>query len=423
MSLTFLAQWTLAGDQQAADSNSTPQKKGFFSSLSSAVRQGFDPKAVRGYFDQGGIRYYCLTDTKTGEVVPNAVMGTTTPEPNGHLSFHQTGVSAISCDDIERSGKLVLQSSQKSQGAATPSQLQQNAEGQSARGGSTLASTTTNDLARFEVAGLRLGAPPDEIRRTLKAKRLQEYDEGTATLSFDDQIHGPNHRTPIPNGHFLNVIATATFAVDHQVGSGIFVDSDWFEVHFSPLPGSEQAIEIVRTVSYSPEHAIRETALIDELKRKYGEPSNELKYAGHVQSRGLSTHGFIWITGTSADLCKHFAAPSLEQVDDDATYGPRDFQSVLGHDSPNAATNVAFVIPVVWQRLQACGSLVLTVSWITRNSDAPAEQHVVAKMQVAASALQLGKQAAFAAAQMIKQAERVSNENASKASAENKPDL
>jgi hypothetical protein len=50
-----------------------------FSSLGDSLKSAIDPKAVRGYFDIAGQRYYWLVDTETGAKQANAVQGQLVP--------------------------------------------------------------------------------------------------------------------------------------------------------------------------------------------------------------------------------------------------------------------------------------------------------------------------------------------------------
>jgi hypothetical protein len=113
-----------SGNTAAADSTtdgSAPPKKSFFSSLTQALKQGLDPKGVRGYFDIGSERYYCLVDTKTGVNDQNGVQGQLTVAADGSQHVVVRAVSLIyTCPAAEKNGTLVLTGTQA---GAAPSGL------------------------------------------------------------------------------------------------------------------------------------------------------------------------------------------------------------------------------------------------------------------------------------------------------------
>jgi hypothetical protein len=123
-------------------------------------------------------------------------------------------------------------------------------------------------LEQIDIAGVKLGMSPDEVRAVLKSKKLLDYDESAETLSYLDPVKSVMQ--PIPNGRFVNVIAAWSPAPLSSAGDTFQVDGESFEVMFTPVPGKERAMAIVHSVGYSPANATRETALETGLVNKYG---------------------------------------------------------------------------------------------------------------------------------------------------------
>jgi hypothetical protein len=145
--------------------------------------------------------------------------------------------------------------------------------------------------SRIDIAGVKLGMSPDEVRAVLKSKRLLDYDESAETLSYLDSAKGVMQ--PVANGRFVNVIAAWTPPPPASGGGSFQVDGESYEVMFTPNPGKERAMAIVHSMGYSPANAIHETALESGLVNKYGgfdgsnglpeAPTWRLQSAGTVQ--------------------------------------------------------------------------------------------------------------------------------------------
>ena len=156
---------------------------------------------------------------------------------------------------------------------------------------SATASAAAAEPDQIDIAGVKLGMPPDEVRAVLKSKKLLRYDESTETLSYLDSTKGLMQ--PLAGGRFVNVIAAWT-PPPTAAGNPYAVDGESFEVMFTPTPGKERVMGIVRSVGYSPANAVRETALESALIRKYGgfggsgdlpqSPTWRLQGAGNMQT-------------------------------------------------------------------------------------------------------------------------------------------
>ncbi len=262
---------TPADSSSSAAEASLPQQ-GFFSSLKQATNEDFDREVVRGHFDLGSPpnqhRYYCMVDPKTGRRQSNGVLGKAFTAPGGLTRLRETAVSLYRCVDAEKAGLLittgyvtgVIAAGSSGLSGSTPPAQAPAAEQASApvqaqtplpasppaqAAAANAASAASSDAV--DVAGVKLGMSPDEVRGVLRAKRLPEYHESMATQ-------------PVADGRFVNVIAT------WMLGE----DGESYEVMFTPVPGQERAMAIVHSVAYSSANAIRETALRSALVQKYG---------------------------------------------------------------------------------------------------------------------------------------------------------
>ncbi len=255
--------------------------------MKQSLRLGFDHEVVRGHFDFGTApnshRYYCLVDTKTRRREPNGVLGQPVPLPDGTTGLKIEAVSLYSCDKAEKQEMLVtagyllkapnggtVASQPQPQPPAAPPPPQAVSPPQTAPPPVPLPAMQTPSPSsvspdKIDVAGVKLGMSPDEVRAVLKSKRLREYNEATETLGYLDSARGAMQS--IANGRFVNVIAAWT---PPTVGDGPAVDGESYEVMFTPVPGKERAMAIVHSVGYSPANAIHEVALEDGLVKKYG---------------------------------------------------------------------------------------------------------------------------------------------------------
>jgi hypothetical protein len=258
-----------------SDAPKTLPEGSVFSSLQQSFKENPDLQVVRGHFDLGSPpnvrRYYCLINTKTGNKGANGVLGELVPRAGGMTGIKNVAVSLYSCADAQQQGMLVTAgygSSGSADGAITPApQAQKSTETQTPPP-ALAADKVDVSLDQIDIAGVRLGMSPDEVRAVLKSKKLLNYDESAETLSYLDSTKGVMQ--PIPNGHFVNVIAAWTPPPLSSAVDTFQVDGESYEVMFTPVPGKERTMGIVHSVGYSPANAIHEIALESGLVKKYG---------------------------------------------------------------------------------------------------------------------------------------------------------
>jgi len=97
-------------DPPAGGASATPApeiKQDFFSGLKQGLEEDTDREVVRGHFEAGGHRYYCLVDPKTGKREKNGVAGETYVRRNGMTYVRGAAVSPLLCGDAEQKGLLV----------------------------------------------------------------------------------------------------------------------------------------------------------------------------------------------------------------------------------------------------------------------------------------------------------------------------
>jgi hypothetical protein len=269
-------------------------------SIFSSLQQSFKEKnievlVVRGHFDLGSPpnvrRYYCLINTKTGNREPNGVLGELVPHAGGMTGIKNIAVSQYSCADAQQQGMLITTGyglSGAPDGTTAPAVHAQTSTGVPTP--PPVASVNKVDASpnQIDIAGVKLGMSPDEVRVVLKSKNLLDYNESAETLSYLDSTKGAMQA--IPNGRFVNVIAAWTPPSPSSASDSFEVDGESYEVMFTPVPGRERAMGIVHSVGYSPANAIHEIALESGLVKKYGafSGSNDLPESPtwRVQSSG-----------------------------------------------------------------------------------------------------------------------------------------
>jgi len=281
-----------------------------FSSVKQSLNQDVEHDVVRGHFELGDPpnvrRYYCLISTKTGRREPNGVLGELDPHPDGMIAVKNSSVSMYSCAKAEQAGMLVTTGyvfNGAPVAAAVPAASQAPAPAESPKAAAVapaplpvpaaapaLAAPAVMSPTQIDIAGLKLGMSPDEVRAVLKSKKLLDYNESAETLSYLDSAKGVMQ--PIANGRFVNVIAAWTPPPTSAVGDNYQVDGESFEVMFTPVPGKERVMGIVHSMGYSPANAVRETALESGLVKKYGgfgsgdlpqSPTWRIQSSGYVQ--------------------------------------------------------------------------------------------------------------------------------------------
>jgi hypothetical protein len=372
-----------SGDAQT----SLPQQS-FLSSLKQAFNKDFDREVVRGHFDLGSPpnahRYYCLVDPKTGKKEPNGVLGQPVVLANGMTGIKAGSVSLYSCDDAEKHRVLVTTGYLASVGArgviAPVSQVQ-------TRAAAPALPEVPPDTV--DIAGVKLGMSPDEVRAILKSKKLPDYSESTEALGYLDSTKGAIQ--PIADGRFVNVIATWAPPPSSPVGDAPAEDGESYEVMFTPVPGKERAMAIVHSVGYSPANAVRETALDNGLVKKYGgftppdnlqgSPTWRIQRGGNVQV---------------GDPCNRRGL----------------FGGLSGLNGGNATRqNLALKTTPDEFRFQIdrCGVAIVTEDHSTANGNAPREDRIVTRFTVTAYSPSIGFEGATTAAQLIQSAVDAAN--------------
>jgi hypothetical protein len=248
-----------ASGTDPAEEASLPQQ-GFFTSLKQASNEDFDREVVRGHFDQGTPpnvhRYYCMVDPKTGRKQPNGVLGKPYAVAGGLTRIRDTAVSLYRCSDAEKQGLLMTNDYATGISAAglavkPPPQPLAPADPQPPTSApptqTQTAAASPPDASSVEVAGVRLGMSPDEVRAALRAKNLPEYYESAGALRRSA-------------GRFVNIIAAWALGEDGES----------YEVMFTPVPGKERAMAIVHSGMYSSANAVREASFQTGLMQKYG---------------------------------------------------------------------------------------------------------------------------------------------------------
>jgi hypothetical protein len=406
-----------AGDGELAPGN-------FFSSLKQAFGKDFDHEIIRGHFDVGTApnarRYYCLVDPKKGKKEPNGVLGTPIPVANGMTGIKDSSVSLYSCSDAQKQGMLVTTGyvlSAAAAGKTTPPvepqtktqvqvlsppqappqpQPQPLQQPQSLQAPSpspspspppapVLAAAPTVPAGaadKVDVAGVRLGMSPDEVRAILKSKKLLDYYEATESLGHFDAAKGIMQ--PIADGRFVNVIATWSPAQSSSVGDPLGEEGESYEVMFTPVPGRERVMAIVHSVGYSPANAVRQTALDSGLTKKYGgfAAANDLPESPtwRFQSGGGVLVG---------DPCNRRGI----------------FGGLGGLNAGNAIRqNLALKTTADEFRFQMdhCGVAIVTEDHSTANSGAPRENRLITRFTVTAYSPSIGFEGATAAAQLVR---------------------
>jgi len=202
------------------------------------------------------------------------VRGDLVPRSVGTTGIKNIAVSLYSCADAQQQGLLITTGyvlGVTAAGAVAPApapQARAPAENPTPPPPVASAEKLDGSPSRIDVAGVKLGMSPDEVRAVLKSKKLLDYDESAETLSYLDS--GKGVMQPVANGRFVNVIVAWTPPPASSAVDSFQVDGESYEVMFTPVPGKERAMAIVHSVGYSPANAIHETALESGLVNKYG---------------------------------------------------------------------------------------------------------------------------------------------------------
>jgi hypothetical protein len=317
-----------------------------------------------------------LVDPKTGKKEPNGVLGQPVPLADGMTGIKAGSVSLYSCDDAEKQRVLVTTGYVVSSGARAVTAPAPQAQ-------THVAAPALPDVSpdKVDVAGVKLGMSPDEVRAIFKSKKLPDYYESTEALGHFDSTKGAMQ--PIANGRFVNVIATWAAPQSSPVGDAPAEDGESYEVMFTPVPGKERAMAIVHSVAYSPANAVREMALDDGLVKKYGgfatpddlpgSPTWRFQRGGNVQvgdpcnRRGL----FGGLSGLNAGTAtrQNFALKTT----------PDEFRF----------------------QIDRCGIAIVTEDHSTVNRGAPREDRIVTRFTVTAYSPSIGFEGATTAAELL----------------------
>ena len=376
----------------SSDAQKSLPQESFFSSLKQAFNKDFDHEVVRGHFELGSPpnvrRYYCLVDVKTGKREPNGVLGKPVVMGDGRTSIRDGSVSLYSCDNAEKQGMLITTGYVSSAGAgsviapATQAQAQTQTQTQTQ---TPAAGPASPDVSRdnVDVAGVRLGMSPDEVRAILKSKKLSNYYESTDALGHVDPAQGAPQ--PRASGRFVNVIASWTPPTSPD-GDARSEDGESYEVMFTPVPGRERAMAIVHSVGYSPANAVRETALDNGLVKKYG--------------------GFATANDLPDSPTWRFQSGGNVQVGD-----PCNRRGIFGGLSGlnvGSATRQNLALKTTPDefrfQMERCGMAIVTEDHSTANGGAPREDRMVMRFTVTAYSPSIGLEGAATATQLIQSA-------------------
>lgn len=378
------------------DAPNEVQHGSFFSSLKQAFKQDFDREVVRGHFDVGAApdthRYYCLVDPKTGKREPSGVSGEPIPRHDGMTGIKASAVSLYACASAEQQGILVTTgyllnaaaSSQTPPPAKAPSPVPAPVPPAPAASASVPPPVAAASPDQIDVAGVKLGMSPDEVRRVLHAKQLLDYREARENLA-------PLHSTdgsepPHASGRFVNVIAAWTARPSAAGGDAAGEDGESYVVMFTPVPGQERAMAIVHSAGYSPTNAVHEAALDAGLVKKYG---------GFAASNGLPSSP-TWRIQRSGEV----------QVGD-----PCNRRSLFGgladvDGGPAIRPNLALrTAPDEFQlQIDRCGVAIVTEDHSTVDEHAPRAERLVRRFTVSAYSPAIGFDGATTAARLIQAA-------------------
>jgi hypothetical protein len=400
----------------------TMPQDGIFSSITQNFRET-DVEVVRGHFDVGEPpnvhRYYCLVNPKTGRREPNGVLGDPVKRPDGMTRINGNSVSMYTCARAEQKGYLVTEgyvvppslakaasSPAASAAAQTPGAATQApaasagastgsppvaAASPSAPASALTASSSSPVPARapaplppqvaadrIDVAGVKLGMSPEEVRAALKSKKLHNFKEWTETLTYSDK----GASQPLADGKFVNVIAAWTAPA--AAGDDTFdTEGEAFEVMFTPVPGRERAMAIVHSQGFTPANAVHESVLDAGLARKYG---------GYL-SAGDLPDSVTW----------RFQQDGSVQVGD--ACGRRGTFGGLGTlnvgSSPRANLALKRTPEDLRAQIEGCGGAIVTEDHHTLNGGALAADRVVTRFTVSAYSPALALEGAAAASRLI----------------------
>jgi hypothetical protein len=262
------------GDPPPAESSDQPPAPtgSFFSSLKQAFRQDLNYEVVRGHFDVGAspaTRFYCLVDIRTGKNEEYGVGGETFVRPDGMTGIKAGAVSPDSCSKVEEQGRLVTSGYVVKLGpkaTPTPSTPKAAMSAPATRDTAAPASAPPTSAApastaeRIDVAGIRLGMSPEQVRAVLRTRLLQNYFESADTLGSSPGAHVSTRA--VSGSRFVNEIGAWT--------AGSSDEAELYEVMFTPVPGKERVMAIVHSTRYPSGTGVSAVSLQSGLVAKYG---------------------------------------------------------------------------------------------------------------------------------------------------------
>jgi hypothetical protein len=382
-----------AANPAATDLQSSLATGDYFSSAKQAFSEDFNKEVVRGHFDVGTPpdthRFYCLVNAKSGKIELNGVGGETFVRPDGMTGLKSNGVAPLSCVKAEQLGVLMTAgyvvnvtvknvpppapaapAAPAAFAAPAPAPAPAVSVAPAVASAAPPPSAAAPVAERVEVAGVRLGMSPDQVRTALKSRMLSDYYESAESLV-----------EPVSSAsRYVNVIAAWTR------GSG--GEGESFEVLFTPVPGKERALAIIHSTAYSASTPIHETALNNGLVAKYRgyakgddlppSPTWRIQGDGSVQSGdGCSRRAIFGGIGNVGFDAHTRSNPALKTTTEEFRY-----------------------------QIDHCGVAIVTEDDAASNPDAPLKDRLVARFTVTAYSPTIGFEGATMAAQLMQGAGR-----------------
>jgi hypothetical protein len=385
-------------DPPPTDLQSSLSTGDYLSSARQAFSEDFKKEVVRGHFDVGTPpdthRFYCLVNAKTGKSQLNAVGGETFMRADGMTGLKSSGVAPLSCVKAEQQGVLVTEGyvvnlTVKNAAPPTPAAPAMLPAPAAPAGAAVVPAAPPPSASspnpapaagmgpdRVDVAGVRLGMSPDQVRAVLKSRMLSDYFESTESLV-----------EPVSSGsRYVNVIAAWTPASRVTSGDGTSGDGESFEVLFTPVPGKERALAIVHSTAYAASTPIHATVLRNGLVAKYHgyakaddlqpSPTWRMQSDGSVLSGdGCSRRGIFGGLGKIGFDAQPRSNPALKTTTEEFRY-----------------------------QIDHCGVAIVTEDDAASNPDAPLKDRLVARFTVTAYSPAIGFEGATTAAQLMQAA-------------------
>lgn len=409
--LLLIARAAASGEPPApADSASSPSASAgtvsdsagsVFSSLKQAFSEDFKREVIRGHIDvdssSGTHRFYCLVDARTGKPEDNGVAGEPYVRPDGMTGIRNGAVAPVSCPKAEQQGSLVttgytlkLKMQAQTPGVDTiakaapaPPPTSPTVALPAAPAASRPAAETSRTRSspdRIDVAGIRLGMSPDQVRAVLRSRALANYLESTESLAMFGTTAGAGHG--VSASRYVNEIAAWT-SLGAASADAVSDDGESYEVMFTPVPGKERVMAVVHSVGYSPPRVLRTSALQGGLAAKYGaydeSGGSSASPTWHLQSDGVLVPGDACnrrgIFGGIAALEPHTPAArnlALKTTPDEFHY-----------------------------QIERCGLAVVTEDQAAATGDASTHDPAIVRYTVTAYSPSIAFEGATAAAQLI----------------------